>query len=121
MSEVDCDQCGTIIWTLEQGLEILRNLEKNLKPLKYTSTLGGGVLFKGFSTKDLDIFIAPYNKTDVNHDSLIKILEGLGFIRKKTKEEVHKGFEYAGDSEKIHKHVEIWDFNGKRVDFFFVE
>jgi len=129
-SDVDCLDClvqfdekiaHEVVWKIDEAIELIRKLEIEIKPIKYTSSLGGGVLFKGESYKDLDIFIAPYNKTDKDYDALIKILENMGFIRKKTKEEVHKGFEYCGDGGKEHKHVEIWEYNGKRVDFFFVE
>jgi hypothetical protein len=124
-SEVDCDQCSKlsskILWTLEEGVALLRSLELELKLIKYTSALGGGVLFKGSSSKDIDIFIAPYNKTDTNYDLVINLLIKMGFIRKKTKEEVHKSFDYGNSTNVQHKHIEIWELNGKRVDFFFVE
>lgn len=127
-TEVECLDCSNIderiakqvIWKLPEAVELLRQIEALIKPIKYTSALGGGVLFKGESTKDLDIFIAPYNKTDVDHEKLIEILKRMGFKQVKTKDQVHKGFEYCGDGSKEHKHVEIWDYFGRRVDFFFV-
>jgi hypothetical protein len=130
-SDIDCADCVTpvsdiaskkdYVWALDEALDLIRELEKQIKPIKYTSAMGGGVIFKGHSKKDLDIFLAPYNKTDKDYDKLVEILEKMGFTRKKTKDEVHKGFNYGSEKGKEHKHVEIWDYHGRRVDFFFVD
>ena len=71
-------------------MALSRSLELELKVIKYTSALGGGVLFKGSSSKDIDIFIAPYNKTDTNYDLVINLFIKMGFIRKKQKKKFIK-------------------------------
>src|SRR3954469_18790986 len=48
--------------TLEDALPVVRWLETQLIPKGAHCSLGGSVLHKGFSEKDLDIFIYPHNE-----------------------------------------------------------
>lgn len=48
-----------MMWTLEQGLEVLRRINPLVRPHGYYTALTGGVLFKGESDKDLDIVLLP--------------------------------------------------------------
>lgn len=53
---------------LEDGIRVLRHVEKIVEPLGAHAALTGGVIFRGQSEKDIDIIIyphqvsAPYNK-----------------------------------------------------------
>jgi hypothetical protein len=46
-----------IRWTLEQGVEFIRKLEPVVESLGYHVGLTGGVLYRGNSTKDLDVIV----------------------------------------------------------------
>lgn len=47
------------MWTLAQGLAVVRMIEPRIRQLDHHTILGGSVLHKGLSAKDLDIFISP--------------------------------------------------------------
>lgn len=46
-------------WNLEDGLKLVRSLQPETRKYGYHLTLGGGVLNKGESTKDVDLFFLP--------------------------------------------------------------
>jgi hypothetical protein len=48
--------------TPEAALPIVRSVEEKLIPLGAHCSLGGSVLHRGESTKDLDIFVYPHNQ-----------------------------------------------------------
>lgn len=54
-------------WELVEGIAIARRLEAFCAPLGFHVALGGSVLHKGISTKDLDIFIYPHH-TDTENE-----------------------------------------------------
>lgn len=45
-----------VVWTLDQALEMARYLQPLVKKYNYHIALGGGVLNKGLSFKDLDLY-----------------------------------------------------------------
>lgn len=96
-----------IIWTLEEGVEIARKIEAAIHP-KAHCALGGGVLMKGFSKKDLDIYIYPH-KERIKVD---QILEALKIIFPEAKW-------IEPESEYIPKTLVMMEQHGKRIDFFF--
>lgn len=64
--------------TLEQALPVVRDIETKLIPLGAHCALGGSVLHRGESHKDLDIFVYPRNcEQTQTPEQLIKILEHL--------------------------------------------
>jgi hypothetical protein len=64
--------------TLEEALPIVRDLEQKLIPLGAHCALGGSVLHRGVSTKDVDIFVYPHNcTTPRNPEELIGILSSI--------------------------------------------
>lgn len=67
-------------WKLEEGLKLVRALQGRVREFGYHITLGGGVLNKGESDKDLDLYFLPYNNPSVakeNPDGLIEWLSVL--------------------------------------------
>lgn len=46
--------------TLEDGIKILRHIEKIIEPLDAHAALTGGTAFRGVSNKDVDIIIYPH-------------------------------------------------------------
>jgi len=65
-------------WTLDEGLSLVRALQKDSRKFNYHIALGGGVLNKGTSDKDLDLyFMALDNGKPTNIDGLIEWLTGM--------------------------------------------
>lgn len=93
----------------------------------YEIGLTGSVLYKGASIKDLDLIVYPHKTTvyeDFDRAAQALFLAGLTCIH--NAEEVKAArqvkakrwnTEYTPDS----KHVEVWDWRGKRVDIFFMK
>ena len=52
------------MWTLTEALALIRDLQSQLKPLHYHVALGGGVLNKGTSQKDLDLYLLRFDNAD---------------------------------------------------------
>lgn len=64
--------------TLEQALPVIRDIETKLIPHGAHCALGGSVLHRGESEKDLDIFVYPRNcETPRTPEELIGILKHL--------------------------------------------
>lgn len=70
-------------WTLEEALMLIRGLQPETRKFGYHLCLGGGVLNKGFSDKDLDLYFLPMtgNLEEVvkkeNVDKLVGWLEKI--------------------------------------------
>lgn len=102
------------IWTLGTGVAFAQQVEKILGPLGFHCALGGSVLHKGESEKDLDIFVYPHRRGDgAAPDALISALKsGLavsGFQ--------HRDHTHYGDSKQVYSASTVFDY---RVDFFFL-
>lgn len=50
-------------WTLDGALALVRDIQPSIKPFQYHVLLGGGVLNKGYSEKDLDLYFLPFGDT----------------------------------------------------------
>ena len=100
------------MWTLDEAIAVTRIIETHIIPADYHCALGGEVLHKGSSDKDLDIFIYPHNGRSLN-PSLVRLKLQLAGC---------KCCFAPGHSENSNdiKVIELWDYKGKRIDFFFV-
>lgn len=113
---------GPVIWTMEEALIHIRAMQPDMHANGCVLALGGSVLNQGFSRKDLDLIIHPMGIGDNDSwkDNAMATLEKYGMkcilneeqMKEKWREEV-----YFEDM----KHVERWEFNGKRVDIFFLK
>jgi hypothetical protein len=52
------------LWTLEQGIDMVRNLQVKSREFNYHVCIGGGVVNKGESSKDLDLYFLPLDNGD---------------------------------------------------------
>lgn len=101
------------MWTLAEGIDLCRAIEKEIIPAGYHCALGGGVLMRGESGKDLDIFIYPHNGKKLNPALVRPKLALVG-----CKSEFAPGHsENPFDS----KTIELWSYKNKWIDFFFVQ
>jgi hypothetical protein len=48
-------------WTLDEAVALVRMLQPKLHAIKWHVALGGGVLNKGWSTKDIDLYFMPFS------------------------------------------------------------
>lgn len=99
--------------TLNEGIDTARLIEQVIIPAGYHCALGGSVLHKGASNKDLDIFIYPRNGKKLNPALVRQKLLIAGFDLKKES----SLSEYIYDS----KTIEVWSYCGQRIDIFFVQ
>jgi hypothetical protein len=95
-------------WTLEEGIGVARMFEKIVSPLGFHVALGGGVLLRGESIKDLDLFVYPHQKSTSN---LTRVKEALQTLVKDFQPCGHKY-----DQKEVYKCL----FLGQRIDFFFL-
>ena len=104
------------MWTLEQGIDLVRSVQSYSRNHKYHVALGGGVVNKGFSDKDVDVYFLPCSNTKPDQKSSDKIKEMLELLWGASKPIM--GPEYPGDDNYRHKVKFV--FEGKRIDAFIV-
>lgn len=105
-------------WTLEEGLEVVRWFAPILANCGFGIGLTGSVLTKGTSNKDLDIIVYPLctDKAE-KFDAKIALVAG-GAECKYGRSTVAEAWRKKGSTD--NKHVEIWTYNGRRIDVFFL-
>jgi hypothetical protein len=123
-------------WTLDEGLDLSRALQPVTRKYGYHLTLGGGVLNKGESNKDLDLFFLPMDSTKpdapkTDPAGLIEWLDGLwgvgGYIGGKvdpTTEEqrLHMALPvYEGLKDSPYWTKRKYNYHGLRIDVFLME
>lgn len=104
----------TPTWTLQQAVELIQELEPAVRELNYHITLGGSVLHKGSSDKDLDLFIVPLNgfpSTPIK--ILVLLMDYLGSCRA-----LRDGPNYQADADFHYDQAQLFDYMGKRIDVF---
>lgn len=102
-----------IMWTFEEGLAFVRKLEDHLHDNGFHAALSGGVLWKGSSTKDLDIILYPHTSDECSFDHKLEPLL-MGLIDGPWKEVSHEEY---GDAKLVMKAK----VSGKTVDFFLLQ
>jgi hypothetical protein len=98
-----------MLLTLEDGIRICREIEDVLSPLGYHTALTGSLLYKGRSTKDVDIVVYPHQVSE--QLAPVIILDKLGVFVTSLQNE-------ASCTDKL---VAVTEYKGVRVDFFFLE
>lgn len=64
-------------WTLEDALGLIRPLQEAARSYGYHLCLGGGVLNRGYSEKDLDLYFLPLGEPKVMPTQLVKWLDTM--------------------------------------------
>lgn len=59
-----------VMWTLEDGLTLLRALQDDSRDYGYHLCIGGGVVNAGHSRKDLDLYFIPLDNGGTNVEGL---------------------------------------------------
>jgi hypothetical protein len=99
------------VWTLDEGLDLVRRLQPETRQFGYHLTLGGGVLNNGRSKKDLDLFFLPLSDVRASRSDrmLSHLIEKFGHATSLV------GY---GDDRHPYAHKVRFDFGGKRIDAF---
>jgi hypothetical protein len=103
------------LWTSDEALVLVRSLSERLAP-SYHVALAGSVLLRGSSQKDLDLIVYPTSTASACVDRVREALEAAGLILVHGVEVVHAKWRREGSLDE--KHVEVWEYRGKRVDVF---
>ena len=100
------------LWTMDQARQFCHKLNDHLVSFGYGVGLTGGIILKGQSDKDIDVIIYPL-KAQYDFDAMYCSLPafGLKYIRLP-----NQNLGYADDN----KRVEVWEFEEKRIDLFFL-
>jgi hypothetical protein len=105
-------------WTLDEGLQLLRTLRPAVLRVGFTVALGGSLAYKGFSEKDADIIIFPMSADKIDFEALYSVLNEFGLKQVYDREQVVARWRAIGSTDT--KHVEVWSYGDKRVDFLFL-
>lgn len=103
-----------LLWDLEAGQQLAAELESVVRPLNYHTLLGGGVLHKGYSDKDLDLWFMPLNGYPSQSRVVLQALEDvLGRSRA-----LRDHPDYAAGEPYYVKEMVGFTVFGKRLDVF---
>lgn len=110
-------------WTLEQVRPLIAELDLHLRTVGWFVGLTGSVLHKGESFNDLDLTLTPMTTVAPELQEALKVLartnlHSFGFKFLVDVETVHKHWRLKGSLDT--KHVEVWQYQGKKVDIFFL-
>lgn len=62
------------MWTLDQAVAVVQDIEPGIRALSYHTLLGGSVLHDGRSDKDLDLFFYPLNGSKSDPTKVLQFL-----------------------------------------------
>ena len=105
-------------WTLDEGLSFVRCLQSPLAPLGYGIAMAGSVLIRGDSKTDLDIVVFPYSTAEQSYSAVQEAFDEFGMKRIFSMAAVQRFRLRQKSHDK--KHVEIWMYEGHRIDVFFL-
>jgi len=69
-------------WELDEALQVVRDLQPLVRDLDYHIALGGGVINKGYSDKDIDLYVLPVFKGNTHDDIKVMALLSDYFSKK---------------------------------------
>jgi hypothetical protein len=94
-------------------------LQKVTEPAGFHTGMLGSVLLRGQSRKDLDLVLYPHHSEALDRTRLDEALVSFGLKRLADRAKVTRIWRDFGSSD--NKHVEVWQWGKKRVDFFFLK
>jgi hypothetical protein len=101
------------MWTRETAFQFLEQLEKFLAANGYHCALGGSVMYRSTSDKDLDVIVYPHNRDNC-------ILVDVLWERLREFLSPRKSFNSEGSS-RDSKDVRVFYVADRRIDFFFLK
>lgn len=105
------------MWTLNDAILIVQELQPFAHELGYHITLGGGVLNKRESSKDLDLFVL--RKNNVERVEAFQVIEAArswfpGWAHRALRDSP----DYGPDADFHFKEAFMFSKGGKRIDLF---
>lgn len=108
---------ASVAWTLELGVNFVRDLNVATELVGFHCALCGSVLHKGESSKDLDLVIFPMSTAKVDLEALQQCLKDQGLKLKFSRAFIASIWERKGRLDQ--KNVDAWELpDGRRVDIF---
>jgi hypothetical protein len=126
-------------WYLPDAQLLVRELQAVCWPLFHHVALGGGVLNHSYSDKDVDIYVLPNYKPDVNHaellpalvDAISGVIGAPPLLNMKAKSDTHEGDGTVPFVDAGHNHdwveggcfaesMRFEDTKGRTIDVFIV-
>ena len=107
-------------WTFEGAKPLIKILQAELRDIGYHVALGGGVLNKGVSKKDLDLYVLPMNNSSVYEDArevLRRVLDFQGSIKDDPDYTGNRGLYLNSAMDE----ASVYSWKGKRVDVFVIQ
>jgi hypothetical protein len=88
----------------------------------FSLAITGGILRNGSSTHDVDFMLYPLQSTDVHKpEAIAKVKQAMfDFGIKPVFDRTSVTARWRSRGSKDQKWVEVWDWNGLRIDIFFV-
>lgn len=110
-----------IPWTLDDGIAFARQLEIELGARFWHCAIGGSVLHKGASDKDLDVVCFPRKANEPpQHADRTRALRRMGCTRELDRADVRRSWRERGILDT--KHVEVWACPlGRRIDIMVLQ
>lgn len=110
---------GLPVWTLDDGVEFIRTIRIPFLQAGYGVGLGGSLVYRGSSNKDLDLLVFPLRSNEwvVHLDPVRTVLVAVGLTMVHDWQYVREEWRRQFNSED-QKCVEVWDYWGRRVDVF---
>lgn len=109
------------VWNLVEALEFVQQVTPVVARAGFGLALGGSVLTKGESRKDLDLVLFPLRigKEDVfDLRTLLTVELQMRMVMDQNAVKDEWRRIYGSDDT---KHVEVWTWLGKRIDLFFLK
>lgn len=110
------------MWAFAEAQSLIAELEPHLRSVGVAIAMGGSVLHKGYSEKDLDIIVYPMNATRAWSDwpdDVQRVLDKAGFKMKCNRYCVWREWK-VGNRSDDHKRVEVFKYKGRRVDVIYL-
>lgn len=106
------------VWTLETALAVVRKLQPLTRLYGYHLCMGGGVLNRGESNKDLDLYLLPLDdQGTVDYDGMLMEME----TEFGPSADISVDPEYLAGMESPCHAKRKFANDGKRVDAFFIK
>lgn len=119
MSVVKKPQRCRIMWTAKTAAEFLHRLRSVASSAHFCVGLAGSVLFDGKSAHDLDVILFPLS-TDMCDEKYLRYRLGTKLAMKVLHNEAVVRATWRSKGSKDEKRVEVWSYEGRRVDLFFL-
>lgn len=105
-------------WTFEEALRFVRKLEPTVAVAGFHVAMAGSVLHEGHSFNDLDLVLFPHSTGRVEMYDVRAALDLAGLSPVSSRATVAAAWERRKSFDT--KHVEVWTYEDKRVDLFFL-